>query len=136
MPKFSPIVTLDRILDKLTKQWHEHRDALAKIEAVFSKYGIKAATAVPATGEPVAQKAVARKGKKRGKRGHFAQTGHEFILGLLSGGKSLAGAEVNAQWEMAGRGGRADQPLSVMVKAKKLKRMPNKDGRGSRYTAA
>jgi hypothetical protein len=100
------------------------------------EYGIKPTQAVPAAAEPVAVKTVAPAGKKRRQRGHFAQTGDEFILGLLSGGRSLATAQINAEWKEAGRGGRADQPLSRMFKAKKVKRVPNTDGRGSRYVAA
>jgi hypothetical protein len=138
MPKLSPVVSLDRILDKLTKQWHEHRDALAKIEVVFRKYGINATQAVPATShaQPAAEKAIAPAGKKRRKRGTFAQTADEFILGLLSGGKSLSTAEINAEWRQAGRKNKADINLSKLTKEKKLKRTPVKDGRGSKYTVA
>jgi len=50
-------------------------------------------------------------------------------------GKALAGADINAEWAKAGRGGKADQPLSVMVKAKKLKRKPLGWKKGSEYRA-
>ena len=50
MPKLSPIVTLDRTLKRLTREWQEHHDALATIGAVFGKYGIDPAKSVAASG--------------------------------------------------------------------------------------
>jgi transcriptional regulator with XRE-family HTH domain len=61
------------------------------------------------------------------------QTAAEFILSLLKGRKSLTSAEINAVWKKAGRGHNADNTLSLMVKAKKLKRTKVRGQRGSEY---
>ena len=113
MPNVSPILALDRILSKLTKEWHEHRDSLAKIEAVFSKYGIDPNNAHPVvTDAPVVPKAtaaaapIAKKGKRRRRLG---VSGSEFVLGLLSGGKALTTAQASDEWAKANRPGKADQ---------------------------
>jgi DNA-binding transcriptional regulator YiaG len=72
---------------------------------------------------------------KTQKRGKFTQSREEFILSLLKGRKSLTSAEINAAWKKAGRANNADNTLSLMVKAKKLKRMKLKVGKGSEYRA-
>ena len=131
MPKFSPIVTLDKILSKLVKQREEHVDALAKIEAVFAKYGITPPATATQTIEAAPSLAI-KKGRRR-RRGRFAQTGEAFVLGLLEH-KSMTGAEVNAAWTDAGRKARADTTLSLMTKKKLIKRVPVKGGRGSNYS--
>ena len=131
MPKYSPIVSLDKILSKLVKQRQEHVEALAKIDGIFDKYGI----APPATAKQTVEAApqlAAKKGRRR-RRGRFAQTAQAFVLGLLEG-KSKTGAEVNAAWTDAGRKARADTTLSLMTKKKLIKRVPVKGGRGSKYS--
>jgi hypothetical protein len=137
MPKFASAVTLDRILEKLTQQWHEHHDALAKIQAVFTKYGIKSSTQPAALlAVPTAEPTVSPPAKKGRKRRRLAVSGTEFVLGLLSGGKVLTTAEISDEWGKANRPGKADQSLATMVKGGKLKRRPIKHGRGSTYTLA
>ena len=131
MPKFSPIVSLDKILSKLVKQRQEHVDALAKLDAIFAKYGINPAKAAKQTVE-AAPRLATKKGRRR-RRGRFAQTAEAFVLGLLKG-KSLTGAEVNAAWTDAGRKARADTTLSLMTKKKLIKRVAVKGGRGSNYS--
>jgi DNA-binding transcriptional regulator YiaG len=69
------------------------------------------------------------------KRGRAKQTGGEFILSLLKGRKSLTSKEINVAWKKAGRAGNADNTLSLMAKAKKVKRMKLKGQRGSVYRA-
>ncbi|MFI5382051.1 MAG: hypothetical protein ACHRHE_22375 [Tepidisphaerales bacterium] len=48
----------------------------------------------------------------------------------------MTSVEINAAWKKAGRPGNADNTLSLMVKARKLKRTKLEDGRGSRYSVA
>ena len=43
---------------------------------------------------------------------------------------------VNAAWVESGRKAKADNTLTLMFKAKKLKRVKLKEGRGSNYTVA
>ena len=72
---------------------------------------------------------------KRGKRSEFKQSREEFILSLLKGRKSLTSTEINAAWKKAGRAANADNALSLMVKARKLKRTKLKGRKGSQYRA-
>ena len=69
-------------------------------------------------------------------RGKGGQTAEQFVLSLLGSGKATTSGEINAAWKRAGRQGKADNTLSVMVKARKLRRAKLKDERGSRYSAA
>ena len=72
---------------------------------------------------------------RRGPRATGGPTAEQFVLSLL-GRKAATSADINAAWRKAGRQGRADNTLSLMVKARKLQRARLKDGRGSRYSAA
>jgi hypothetical protein len=51
-------------------------------------------------------------------------------------GKATTSAAINAAWRKTGRHGKTDNTLSLMVKARKLKRAKLKDERGSTYSAA
>jgi hypothetical protein len=140
MPKLSPVIALDKILSNLIKQYREHREALTKIETVFSKYGIDpqngrsvAPAARPPTDEPAAP---ARGRRRRRRRGSFDQTAEEFVLGMISGSKSPTTAQINAEWVKSGRANKADNTLTKLVKERKLKREAVKDGRGSKYNLA
>lgn len=133
MARFTPIVTLDKALGSLVKQRQDLVEKLAKIDAIFAKYGISPSKAAPAAAVAVAAQPAARKGRKRRK---FPQTAEAFILGMLAGGKSVTGSDINAAWTAAGRSGRADNTLSLLFKDKKIKRTPLKEGRGSKYSAA
>jgi DNA-binding transcriptional regulator YiaG len=73
-------------------------------------------------------------GQRRRSRG--GPTAEQFVLSLLGNGKATTSNEINEAWRKAGRHGRADNTLSLMVKARKLKRARLRDERGSRYSAA
>ena len=134
MPRYSSLASLDRNLSSLVKQRQEHIDALALIDAIFAKYGIDPAKAQPvaakATPTPMAAAPVAEKKRRR----RLGVSGSEFILGALAGGKVMTTAQISSEWKKANRPGKADQPLWGLVKAKKIKREPVKDGQGSKYT--
>jgi DNA-binding transcriptional regulator YiaG len=72
-------------------------------------------------------------GRRRTRSGPSAQ---DFVLSLLGSRRATTSSEINEAWKKAGRLGKADNTLSVMVKARKLKRAKLKDERGSRYSAA
>ena len=72
----------------------------------------------------------------RRRRATGGPTAQEFVLSLLGRRKATTSAEINDAWKKAGRQGKADNTLSLMVKARKLKRAKMKDERGSRYAAA
>jgi DNA-binding XRE family transcriptional regulator len=67
--------------------------------------------------------------------GH-GQTAEEFVLSLVRGKDATTSNEINAAWARAGRPGKADNTLSVMVKRGKLTRRKLKDQRGSSYVTA
>lgn len=73
---------------------------------------------------------------KRRKRGAFKQTAQDFILSLLKGRKSLTSSEINEAWKKAKRGGSADNTVSLMVKAKAIRRRKVEGLRGSEYREA
>ena len=87
--------------------------------------GQKKPTPATATVKPTAP--------KTGKRGGFKQTREEFILSLLKNRKALTSAAINAAWKKSGRAANADNAMSLMVKARKLKRTKLKGQKGSEY---
>jgi hypothetical protein len=72
----------------------------------------------------------------RGKRTKFAMNGEEAVLSFVRQHKNPSTSEIQAHWKSVGRASSADNSLSKLVKDKKLKREPNKTGRGSRYVLA
>ncbi len=83
------------------------------------------------------KKAAAKKAaKKKAGRRKFAKTAEQFVLDLLTGGKTMTTAQINAKWKQAKRSGSADNTLSLLAKNGKLKREKIEDGQGSRYSAA
>jgi transcriptional regulator with XRE-family HTH domain len=69
-------------------------------------------------------------------RGKFKQTAEQLIASLLKGRKSLKTSAINLAWKKQGRAGNADNTLSLMVKARKLRRARVKGERGSKYSMA
>jgi len=124
---------------KLLTQHKKHLTVIAKstakvaeIEGLFQQFGVSLAGP-----KPVA-KAVkpAKKAKGRRKRGVFAETAEQFVLGLLKGGKSLGTADLNKAWKKACRGGKADNALTKLTKTKQIKREKVKGVQGSHYRLA
>ncbi len=133
---------LSRLVSQLIVERKQHADALAQIDATFASLGIspkprrgRRPAAFAAAAASAAAPAAKGPGKRRRRRGKFEQTGEQYILSLLDGGKKLSTAEVNKQWIASGRKGRADIALGKMVKENKIKRHKVKDVRGSMYTA-
>jgi hypothetical protein len=73
------------------------------------------------------------KGQRR--RGTFKQTAEEMILSLLKARRVLKTSQLAAAWKKSSRAGPVDNTLSLMVKAKKLKRKPLGGKKGSEYRA-
>jgi len=92
----------------------------------------KAAVAPVAKAGREAKAPVAR---KPAKRGVFPETAEQFILGLVKG-EGATTAQINQRWSASGRPGSASPNLSVLFKARKLKREPLKGERGFLYTVA
>jgi hypothetical protein len=143
MPRVAPTAGFEKYLSELLSKREEYQQGLSEIDALFGKWGITVetpaavkrgpgrpkASPAPAAAAPAAPDA----GRKQKKRGTFAQTAEQFIVGLLKNGKGLATADINKAWKKEGRGGRADQMLAKMVNAKKLKRTSVPGLRGSLY---
>ena len=100
---------------------------LGKREAM-ERLGMAEPKAAPAGAKPAAPKAR--------KRGTFKQTAEEMILSLLKRRRMLTTSQLVAAWKKAGRGGKVDNVLSIMVAARKLKRKPLGGKMGSEYRAA
>ena len=94
------------------------REALQRLGMAETKEAPAAAKSAPA---------------KPRKRGTFRQTAAEMILGLLKGRKALTTKQLAAAWGKSGRAGTVDNTLSLMVKAKKLKRKPLGGKKWSEY---
>jgi DNA-binding transcriptional regulator YiaG len=115
------------------------RNQLAKIVAVRGIGKREALQRLGMTAEkPGAQDAareivVKEPATKRRIRGTFQQTAKEFILSLFKGRKMLKSGDINAAWKKAKRAASADNTLSLMVKAKTLKRTKIKGEKGSEY---
>ena len=110
-----------KALSKLTREKKLTRTPIA------GKRGSRYTLAVPAA---------RASGSKAVSSGSPALTGQDFVLQLLRQQKNLRTAAINARWKAAGRPGRANKVLGVLVRARKLNRNPVKNGRGSRYAIA
>jgi len=110
-----------KALSKLTREKKLKRTPIA------GKRGSRYTLAVPAA---------RASGSKAVSAGSLALTGQDFVLQLLRQQKNLTTAAINVRWKAAGRPGRANKVLGVLVRARKLSRTPVKSGRGSRYALA
>lgn len=126
---------LTSLVDKLRAERRKHEDAIAEIDRVFVDLGIAEDGTGGRRGRRKGAKAGTRKGGRR-KRGSFKQTAEESILTYVKKAGKPTTAEVNKHWQAEGRGGKADNTLTKLVQAKKLKRVKDKNVRGSRYTVA
>ncbi len=125
---------LTGLVDKLRTERRKHEDAIAEIDGVFAELGI--ADQGAGRGRRGRRKGAVKAGRggRRRKRGIFKQTAEESILGFVKKAGKPTTAEVNAHWQAEGRGGKADNTLTRLVQAKQLKRVKDKNVRGSRYT--
>jgi hypothetical protein len=79
---------------------------------------------------------VKQRRKRNRVRRKFAVSGEESILAFVKSKSNLIGRDIQKHWASEGRAGAAANLISKLVKAKKLKRTPLKDERGSRYSLA
>ena len=73
---------------------------------------------------------------KRGKRARYDQTAEEFILSFLAKNRSATTSEIRQHWQKQGRGGKAENSLTGLVKNGKLVRTPRPGQAGSSYSLA
>ena len=147
---------LSRVISDLKKQRDEYLAQIERIDATFEQYGIdpdslsggttarrkksagkkastKKASKKKATRKKAAKKKAGRKKGTRKKRATFERTGEESVLAFVKYHGKPTAKEVNEHWQAEGRGGKADNALSKLVKENKLKRVSAPGERGSRY---
>jgi hypothetical protein len=74
---------------------------------------------------------------RRRRRGKFAVSGNDAILAFVKANPGATTGETKKHWTAEGRASGADNTLSLLVKARKLKRTPLGKGiRGSKYSLA
>lgn len=72
--------------------------------------------------------------KRRGKRNTYAVTGEQSVLGFIQKKGSPTTREIKQHWVSEGRRGLADNLLTLMVKAGKLRRQRLNGVRGSMFS--
>lgn len=118
-----------RLANLLTDR-QKHADAIAEIDSILARVA-----GVFTNGQSAP--AAATRGKKRRRRGRFAVSANDLILGFVKEHPGAATSEIKRHWAAEGRAGGADNTLSLLVKAKELKRSPLGKGiRGSKYSLA
>lgn len=133
---------LAALIRRLQGERQKHSDAIEAIDKTFAQFGI-AAPGKPRLGRPpkAISLAAAPKAPKAGKsggrrrRGSFEKTGEDSVLDFVKSKGPVTAAEVNDHWSGEGRGGKADNALSKLVKNGKLKRNKVKGERGGTYSA-
>lgn len=104
------------------------REQLAKLAAVRGMGKREAFKKLESVGAPIAQST------RRRTRG--GPTAEELVLSLVKSTKPATSAAINAGWTQAGRPGRANNTLTRLLKAKKLKRANLAGERGGVYSLA
>ncbi|MEX0654717.1 MAG: hypothetical protein WD534_04680 [Phycisphaeraceae bacterium] len=138
---------LSKLIDGLRTERKEHEKAIAEIDKTFARFGIETDGAPVRRGrkpgpKPGRTKTTHTKGKKktkragRQKRRTFPRTAEESVTNFVKQHGKPNAAEVNKHWRKEGRGGKADNTLTKLVKEGKLKRVSVKGERGGRYQVA
>lgn len=95
MPRLSPFVALERGHSVLMKEREQHVDALAKIDAVFAKFGIKfgevKVAPVISVATPVAPASVPARKKRRLDEGRKTRSSRQDDVAPDSGRETQAG---------------------------------------------
>ncbi len=166
MPKVTETTELDEIVHILMERRQDLVDQLAEIDSTFVKHGIPVpdqtgavSAATSSSLSEVAAAPAARRGRPAGSknrkkttrkktskkstkksggrgRGAFELSGEDSVLAFVKSAGNPSTKEVNEYWTAEGRGGKADNTLTKLVKEGRLKRVKAKDVRGSRYKVA
>ncbi|MFO0578168.1 MAG: hypothetical protein U1A78_29530 [Polyangia bacterium] len=158
MRKRSTSSELTDLIKRLSVIRREHERALDEIDTTFRELGIEhllnSGTGrrgrKPGSTSAATKAAAGGRGKKRGrkpgpkpgakrargKRGSFAITGDELILRFVKKQGGPSTDEIRKHWESSGRGGKADNNLSQLVKRGLLVRSKIEGSKGSAYSLA
>jgi hypothetical protein len=150
MPNVTSPAALPKYIEQLLAEHKEHSAALATIESTLAKVTAALGGTTPAPAAmpakklgrpfksessaaatvPATKPAPAKKGPKA-----TGMTANEFVLSYIGSHKSPTTKEINDAWKADGRSGTADNSLSLLNKAKKIKRTKLvKPERGSVYS--
>lgn len=136
---------LTGLIERLRKERQEHVDAVARIDAIFSKHGITAAAPVrrpgrprkegPAAAKPKA--APAKRGRKKGGRGKFATSALVSLTNFVkaAGSDGVLSSDIVKHWQEEGRKGSPFPTLGKLADGGALKREDIPGKKGSRYFA-
>jgi hypothetical protein len=137
--KQQTITSLLRTLKQIEKERKARTADLEESAKVILKHledlghvGINSKTAA-ANAKRAATIGINRRRRKRVRR-RFAVSGEQLILNFVKAKSNPVGNEIEKHWSSEGRSGTAANLLSKLVKEKRLKRTPLKEGRGSRYS--
>lgn len=148
---------LKNLINQLCVERQHHIDSIAEIDETFREFGIGGG-ATPRKGKggrrkgaesaPTAPKK-GRGGRKKGSKaasapkattrraprsGKFSVTGDEFILQFLKEKGGGTTEEIRNHWKASGRGGKAENNLTGLVKRNQVKRTKLAGKAGSNYT--
>ncbi len=138
-------LAIGETVQQLLADRQRHADALAAIDATLTRISlvlnIRTASApqsakASASAAPAATASSTGTKPTRRKRRRFGVSGNDSVLQFVAS-RGAAGAttkQIQANWKSQGRGGKADNSLTQLVKDGRLKRTPLKDQPGSRYT--
>ena len=144
MAKAPSATDIAKTIQKMREEREQLQARLAEIDDFFASIGLadgavsggavkkrvgrprKSASAAPAS-KPGR--------KKRGRRGSFKVNGEESVYQFVKSKGPVTAADVNKHWQNEGRGGKADNALSKLVKEGRLSRKNIEGARGSNYTS-
>jgi hypothetical protein len=129
-------------IEKLLSEKQHHTEALTRIDSTLQQISeLLGVTAKKGRGRPPKAPSTAPKPEvkatppHKGKRRWFSVTAEQSILTFVGKHGNPTTKEVNKHWKSEGRGGTADNTLSLMVKNRKIKRVRVEGKKGSTYTA-
>ncbi len=149
---------LKNLINQLCVERQHHIDSIAEIDETFREFGIGGGASAPRKGKggrrkaaeaapPVAKKG--RGGRRKGSKaasapkaatrraprsGKFSVTGDEFILQFLKEKGGATTEEIRNHWKGSGRGGKAENNLTGLVKRNQVKRTKLAGKAGSTYS--
>ena len=148
---------LKNLINQLCVERQHHIDSIAEIDATFREFGIGGGGTAPRKGKGGRRKAAeaapaaakrGRGGRRKGSKaasapkatrraprsGKFAVTGDEFILQFLKEKGGATTEEIRNHWKSSGRGGKAENNLTGLVKRNQVKRTKLAGKAGSTYS--
>ncbi|HEY8746437.1 MAG TPA: hypothetical protein VIM11_00575 [Tepidisphaeraceae bacterium] len=120
-------------IQSLVDQRQAHAEALAQIEETLAQIGGLLGSS---NGIGAARQSKPRSTSGHRGRGSYKVTAEDLVLAFVKQQKNPTSREINQHWKAAGRPWTADVTIGKLTKSKRLKRVPLKGQRGSRYSVA